>query len=285
MSEIKNVTVVGSGVLGAQIAFVTAHAGFTVTAWDINDEAVAAATKRFDAIGSQVAVELEGASAETVAAARERLSITTDVAAAVKDADLVIEAVPENLDLKRDVWAKIGAAAPADAIFCTNSSTLLPSDFADSTGAPERFLALHFANHIWIQNTAEIMPHPGTNLDLLPVIEKFALDIRMVPIVLKKQQPGYVLNTLLVPWLKAGQYLLAEGIAEPEQIDRDWKNSTGAPKGPFEVMDLVGLRTVVAVGDQPGAPEWQKKFLNIAKAMIAEGKTGVESGEGFYKYA
>ncbi|WP_115685651.1 3-hydroxyacyl-CoA dehydrogenase [Corynebacterium senegalense] len=283
--NIKNVTVLGAGVLGAQIALVTANRGFNVVSWDINDEALQAASKRFDTFGAQMVAELEDTTEESMAEARGRLSQTSDLEEAVREADLVIEAVPEKLEIKKDVWERVGKAAPAEAVFATNTSTLLPSLFAESTGSPERFLALHFANHIWLQNTAEIMPHAGTDLKYVDVLEEFAEQIGMVPVKLKKEQPGYILNTILVPFLTAGQYLLANDVAEPEDIDRDWRNSTGSPRGPFEVMDVVGLRTVLAVGKlKPNPEEWEKKFQGILEEMIADGRIGVEAGRGFFTY-
>lgn len=283
--NIKNVTVLGAGVLGAQIALVTANRGFNVVSWDINDEALQAASKRFDTFGAQMVAELEDTTEESMAEARGRLSQTSDLEEAVREADLVIEAVPEKLEIKKDVWERVGKAAPAEAVFATNTSTLLPSLFAESTGSPERFLALHFANHIWLQNTAEIMPHAGTDLKYVDALEEFAEQIGMVPVKLKKEQPGYILNTILVPFLTAGQYLLANDVAEPEDIDRDWRNSTGSPRGPFEVMDVVGLRTVLAVGKlKPNPEEWEKKFQGILEEMIADGRIGVEAGRGFFTY-
>lgn len=283
--NIKNVTVLGAGVLGAQIALVTANRGFNVVSWDINDEALQAASKRFDTFGAQMVAELEDTTEESMAEARGRLSQTSDLEEAVREADLVIEAVPEKLEIKKDVWERVGKASPAEAVFATNTSTLLPSLFAESTGSPERFLALHFANHIWLQNTAEIMPHAGTDLKYVDILEEFAEQIGMVPVKLKKEQPGYILNTILVPFLTAGQYLLANDVAEPEDIDRDWRNSTGSPRGPFEVMDVVGLRTVLAVGKlKPNPEEWEKKFQGILEEMIADGRIGVEAGRGFFTY-
>lgn len=283
--DIKNVTVLGAGVLGAQIALVTAFRGFNVVSWDINDDALAAAAKRFDAFGARIVADLDDATEESMTEGRARLTQTTDLEEAVREADLIIEAVPENIDIKRDVLGRASAAASDATIFATNTSTLLPSEFADAVSSPERFLALHFANNIWIQNTAEIMPHAGTDLKYVDVLVDFAERIGMVPVKLKKEQPGYILNTLLVPWLKAGQYLLANEIAEPADIDRDWRNSTGSPRGPFEIMDIVGLRTVLAVGRAQGnKEEWQDKFSSILEEMIAAGHIGVESGQGFYTY-
>lgn len=283
--DIQKVTVLGSGVLGAQIALVTAVRGLEVTSWDISDEAVEAAAKRFDTFGRRMAAELDDVSEEQVAQGRARLTQSTDISEAVKDADLIIEAVPESLEIKRDVWSKAGAAAPEHTIFATNTSTLLPSDFAEATGREEQFLALHFANHIWVNNTAEIMPHEGTDLKYVDVLEKFAEKIGMVPIKLKKEQSGYVLNTLLVPLLKAAQYLVGNDVAEPEDIDRNWRNSTGAPMGPFQIMDMIGLRTVQAVGKtQDSSEQWSKNFAELIDGMIQEGHIGIESGQGFFAY-
>ncbi|WIM69079.1 3-hydroxyacyl-CoA dehydrogenase [Corynebacterium breve] len=282
----NNVAVLGAGVLGAQIAFCTAHAGFNVVSWDISDEALAAAKTRFEGIAQQYNAEMPEATDQAVADALNRITLTTDLEEAAKRADLVIEAVPENIDIKRDVWSKVGAAAPEHTIFATNTSTLLPSSFADACGYPERFLALHFANHIWIQNTAEVMPHAGTRPELVDQVAAFAEQIKMVPIRLRKEQPGYVLNTLLVPFLQAGQYLFANGVADPADIDMNWRNSTGAPSGPFQIMDRVGLRTVLAVRKSHGAPSqpWEETFVKFLEDKIAEGKTGAEAGEGFYRY-
>jgi 3-hydroxybutyryl-CoA dehydrogenase len=283
MTDITNVTVLGSGVLGSQIAYQTAYAGFTVTAWDINDDAVAAANERFAALAKRYDAEVEGAKDGKSAAALERLTTTSDLAAAVADADLVIEAVPENPEIKKSTWEKVGALAPEKTIFATNSSTLLPSSFKDATGRPNKFLALHYANQIWAQNTAEIMGTADTDPEVYATVVEFATEQGMVPIEVKKEQPGYVLNTLLVPLLNAAGYLYANGIADAETIDKTWRIGTGAPRGPMEIFDIVGLTTaynVSVMGD-----EESQKFAKILKEdFIDQGKLGVATGEGFYNY-
>lgn len=283
--DIKKVAVLGAGVLGSQIALVTAIRGFEVTSWDISDEAVEAASKRFDKFGRQIVAEVEEIDEQKLAEGRERLTLSTDIAEAVKDADLVIEAVPEKLSIKQDVWSKAGAAAPEHTIFATNTSTLLPSDFAEATGREKQFLALHFANHIWKNNTAEIMPHGGTDPKYVDVLGEFAEAIGMVPIKLKKEQGGYVLNTLLVPFLEAGMYLVGNDVADPKDIDLDWRNSTGSPMGPLQTMDMIGLRTVKAVSEtRPNDAEWNKNFRKLIDDMIEKGHIGQESGQGFFSY-
>lgn len=161
-ADIKNVTVLGTGVLGSQIAFQTAYSGFQVTAYDVDERALESAKDRFHRLADRYAAEVDGAVAR-IDGTMARLAYSCDLAAAVRNADLVIEAVPERLDLKRQVYEQLGAVAPAHTIFATNSSTLLPSSMAEFTGRPERFLALHFANEIWISNTAEIMGHHRTD--------------------------------------------------------------------------------------------------------------------------
>ena len=156
-NSIERVTVLGTGVLGSQIAFQSAFKGFTVTAYDINDEVLEAAKARFEKLAETYANEVPDARDGKAREALGRLTLTSDLKAAVADADLVIEAIPEILDLKRETYQKLGELAPAKTVFATNSSTLLPSDLKDSTGRPDKFLALHFANRVWQFNTAEIM--------------------------------------------------------------------------------------------------------------------------------
>lgn len=284
---IKKVTVLGAGVLGAQIAFQAAYAGFEVVSYDINDDALAAAAKRFEALQG-VYQEQVGATIDQLSQTMARLSQSSDLIGAVSAADLIIEAVPENLDLKKQIWAQVGAAAPAHTIFLTNTSTLLPSSFADSTGAPERFLALHFANNIWVQNIVEVMGTAQTDAKYVSLTEQFAKDMGMDPVVLNKEQPRYIMNSLLVPLLDAASRLYANEVASPHQIDKVWKKATRSPKGPFEIMDIVGLRTVYAIHSanaERTGDALERQFTQKLKAeYIDQGKTGKESGQGFYDY-
>ncbi len=155
----------------------------------------------------------------------------------------MIEAVPELLELKRDVYRKLAGLAPARTIFATNSSTLLPSDLKDSTGRPDRFLAIHYANNIWAQNIAEVMGTAETDTEVFDAVVEFARNSGLEPIEIKKEKAGYVLNSLLVPLLNAAAGLLLQGVASPETIDKTWRIATGAPSGPFQIYDVVGLTT------------------------------------------
>jgi 3-hydroxybutyryl-CoA dehydrogenase len=282
----KNITVAGSGVLGSQIAYQTAFKGFNVSVYDINDEALERAKERIEKLKLRYQEDLN-ATNEEVDAAFNRMSFNSDLSKAVADADLVVEAVPELVDIKTDFYKKLGKVAPEKTIFATNSSTLLPSQFAEATGRPEKFLALHFANEIWKNNTAEIMKHPGTNESVFHDVIDFAEAIGMITLPLQKEQPGYILNSLLVPFLEAGQKLLLNGIADPETIDKTWMVATGSPKGPFAILDIVGVTTAYNIAHakgQAGVKESKKLAELLKKEYIDKGKLGTNSGEGFYKY-
>lgn len=280
---IKNVTVLGTGVLGSQIIFQTAFKGFNVTAYDIDDASLDKARQTIAGLAHRYLEDLKDITPASLDAAAGRITWSTSLAAAVKDADLVIEAVPEQIELKRKVYGELGRVAPPKTIFASNASTLLPSALADATGRPDRFLALHFANEIWLHNIAEIMGHPGTDPVVFATVVQFARDIGMVPIEIHKEKAGYVLNSLLVPFLAAASGLLVEGIAEPAAIDKTWRIGTGAPKGPFEIFDIVGLNTAYHIS-LVGSPAQQKFAQYLKENYIDKGKLGVETGEGFYVY-
>ena len=281
--SIRHVTLVGAGVLGAQIAFQTAFKGFDVSAYVPDQAALDKAGKVIGWLQRRYLQDIDGADPQALAAAAGRIRWTTDLAAAVKDADLVIEAIPEQLELKRRVYAELGRLAPATASFATNSSTLLPSAMADATGRPERFIALHFANEIWLHNVAEVMGHAGTDPEVFSTLVRFANDIGMVPVEIHKEKAGYVLNSLLVPLMSAASELLVDGIAEHEAIDRTWKIATGSPRGPFEIYDIVGLGTAFHIS-LAGGPKQQAFARLLKERYIDHGKLGVETGEGFYRY-
>ena len=283
MTDIRKVTVLGTGVLGAQIAFQTAWSGFEVTAYDISKEALDQARQRFAGLVVTYEAEVKDAAGGKAAAIPGRIRLTTDLAQAAADADLVIEAIPEVLKIKQDTYAKLGVLAPEKTIFATNSSTLLPSDIKDSTGRPDRFLALHFANSIWKFNTAEIMGTEDTSPAIFDALVAFAVDIGMVPIPIRKEKAGYVLNSLLVPFLNAAANLAAGGYADPHDVDKVWRIATGAPMGPFQIYDIVGLNTpynILSNGDENA----RKIAAWLKENYIDKGKLGRASGEGFYSY-
>lgn len=283
MKEINKVTVLGIGVLGSQIAYQTAYCDFDVVAYDIGEEALRLAEERVLNLTATYKEQVKGASIDKTDAALKRITYQMDLGLTVAQADLVIEAVPEKIELKQDIYSRIGKLAPAKAIFATNTSTLLPSDLMEYTGRPDRFLALHFANQIWIRNTAEVMGTGKTDPKVYRTVVEFASAIGMVPIELKKEHPRYLLNSLLSPWLENALELVVDGVAEPETVDKTWRIATGAPTGPFQILDIVGLRTVCNIG-AAGNDRQQRQARFLKKKYIDKGKLGLESGQGFYSY-
>ena len=225
---------------------------------------------------------------ENVCKAYENIDMTTSYQTAAEDADLIIEAIAEDPQQKIPFYQELAKHMPEKTILVTNSSTLLPSTFAKYTGRPEKYLALHFANEIWRNNTAEVMGHSQTLNQYYEEIVQFAQDINMVPLRLKKEQPGYILNSMLVPFLSAAEALYANEVADPETIDLTWKLATGAPAGPFAILDVVGLTTaynIVIMNPEAKDPNSTAgKIAAKLKEKIDAGKTGVNAGEGFYKY-
>lgn len=280
---IKNVVVAGGGVLGSQIAFQSAFTDFNVTVYGRSEDSLKRAKERLQ---PYVAIYNDfyddGQKADSVI---EKIRFTADLEKAVKDADLVIEAIPESLAAKESFYRTLSSVAPAKTIFATNSSTFIPSQFVDYVSQPERLLAIHFANQIWANNTAEIMGHAGTNAQYMDDLVQFAKNIRMVPFRLNKEQHGYLLNSLLVPFLEAGQKLWADEVADPQTIDKAWMIATGAPMGPFAILDVIGLNTPynLALAQAKDNPI-EEKIAALLKERIDQNEMGLATQKGFYEY-
>jgi len=284
--QINNVTVFGAGTLGGQVAFQTAFSGFRVVQYDISEDSLAAARERHRAFGRLFVKR--GASEAAVADALRRITYSSDLAAAVQEADLTSESIPEDIALKKRFYRELAGLAPPHTIFTTNTSSFLPSDFAEASGRPARFLALHFANNIWAANVGEVMGHPGTDPLVYERVLQFAREIGMVPIPIKKEQNGYVLNTLLIPWLSAAMELVVNGVATPRDVDRTWMIGMRVAMGPFGIADIIGLETAYHVEHYWGGRLNDERRLRNAAFLkeqyVDRGNLGVKTGEGFYTY-
>ena len=284
---IKNVTIAGAGTLGSQVAWQTAFKGFNVTVYDAFEKGIERG-KQFHQQYANVFLKTRGISQSKIEKTFARLSYTTNLAEAVKDADLISESIPEDLDIKKAFYIELSKLAPEKTIFTTNSSTLLPSQYAVETGRPEKFLALHFANWIWDANIGEVMGHPNTDSKYFDKVIEFAKDIGMVPIPIHKEQHGYVINSLLGPLLQAAGNLLVNEISDFETIDKTWMITSGTKMGPCAIMDMVGLETVYNIEKL-----WSERLndkLGFARAeyfkknFVDKNKLGMKTREGFYTY-
>ena len=287
MITINTVTVAGSGVLGSQIAFQSAYEGYHVTLYDINDSVLEKAKEKLGLLQTSYMNDL-GATKSNVDDAVGRIKMTSDLARSVANADLMIEAIPENVEIKKAFYEKLAACAPEKTIFASNSSTLLPSQFANFTGRPAKFLNLHFANQIWVHNTAEIMGHPGTDPDVFAAVAAFAKGMGMIVLPLKKEQPGYILNSLLIPMLTAALELLVRDVADIETIDKTWMVATGTKMGPFAILDVVGITTAYNINKnmaQATKDPLHQMITDYLKIHFIDlGKLGAATGQGFYTY-
>lgn len=311
----KNITVMGGGVLGTQIAFQTAYSGFNVTIWLRSKGSIERTKPKLEAVKKSYidAIKLmasrdgksinnwcrgivgknefnEKECLKKVEDAFKNIKLELDINKALKGADLVIESMTEDVKAKKDLYLEIAPLLDDKTIVVTNSSTMLPSKLAKYTGRPEKFLSLHFANSIWKNNTAEVMRHSKTEEKYFNEVMKFAENINMIALPLQKEKSGYLLNSMLIPLLFSGLDLYVNGISDPESIDKAWTLGTGSPKGPFQILDTVGLKTaheiVLMYVKIPSflAPYNFKDMEKLLRKYIDEGKLGMSSGEGFYKY-
>ena len=287
----KTVCVAGGGVLGSQIAFQAAYCGFDVTIWLRSEGSIGRTQPKIDHVREEYIAAIEGMTDGTG-------EWCAGLAEAVADADLVIESMAEDTQAKIDFYKKLAPVLPQKTVIVTNSSTLLPSTFAKYTGRPEKYLSLHFANSIWKNNMTEVMAQDQTDKRYFDELVDFANDIRMLALPVNKEKNGYLLNSMLVPWLLSGLDLYVSGVSDPKSIDLAWTRGTGAPKGPFRVFDTVGIQTAYNIVMQyqkvPGLvspllkkmmmPYNFKAMASVLKKMLDEGKLGESSGEGFFKY-
>jgi 3-hydroxybutyryl-CoA dehydrogenase len=287
-SHLDRLTVLGAGVLGGQIGWHSAFMGKTVVIYGPRPAALEKATIAHDALAHVYKAEL-GASDADIAATRARLTMSSDLESSVAHADFVIESVPEIPETKTQVYREMAALLPPHALVATNSSTLLARDFAEATGRPAKFCALHFANLIWRLNVAEIMAHPGTARETLTAVTHFAIEIGMVPIPVRKESNGYVLNGWFTPLLRAAAALVVNGVATPEDVDRTYMIvNRGCAMGPCGAMNMVGMKTCYDVAQYWGMVANDAQALRNAaffkERFLDKGLQGMLGGEGFYKY-
>ena len=307
--EIQNVTVAGGGILGSQIAFQAAYIGYNVVVYDIAPETVkprlgqwcdcylmAMEKMKTDpasfcggfAKSRDIALEQVNELEQNVHNAYDNIVVSSDLKECVSDADLLVEAVVEDVEVKKQFYREAAGLLPERTLIASNSSTYIPSMFAEATGRPEKFIAMHYSNHIWKMNVTEIMHHPGTAPETIDTAVSFAESLHMIPIRLNKEQPGYIMNSLLIPLMYAGISLYANGVADAETIDKTWRLATGAPYGPLMMTDAIGMGTTYNIikpyqkaSDDDGTLE---KVLGLLSGYMAEGKTGMDAGEGFHRY-
>ena len=271
--------------MGAQIGLQCATHGYDVWLVDTADEALeragAMCTKVLD-----TQLEKGQITAEQQEAFLGRIHSATEMREAASKADLVFEAVPERLELKREVFGRLDAICPEHTILATNSSSIRVSAIEDATTRPDRVLNTHFYPPVWQRTIVELMRGTQTSNETNDRVSRFARGIGMTPLIVRKESTGFLFNRVWRAIKKECLHLVDEGVASHEDVDRAWMIALGSPAGPFGLMDMVGLDVVRDIemvyygesGDESDAPP--KLLLD----KIAKGELGVKTGKGFYAY-
>ena len=286
LKDIKKVLILGAGTMGQQIGFICAMHGYHVALYDISDEILKASLKRMEKLGSSWFVRINRITEEQLKETMGRITITSDAKVAAKDTDIISESVPEDPKLKGKIFAQFNELCSKHTIFTTNTSLLLPSVFAEATGRPEKFAALHF-HDVRTTNIVDVMPHPGTDPAVTQLVHDFAVSIGQVPIMLHRENNGYVFNTMISNLFTSALSLVTRDVASIEDVDRSWMGVTHMPMGPFGIMDQIGLKTVWTITDY-----WARKTKDtlaqanaaLLKQYVDRGELGAKTKKGFYSY-
>jgi 3-hydroxybutyryl-CoA dehydrogenase len=278
-AKIRKVAVIGAGNQGPKIAYRCTISGIETVLYDKFSKALDGGKRRLMEYLDQ---EL---SVEEAAEARTRLGFTLNLAEAVEDVDLVIEAVPENVSLKRQVWSEIDALAPLKALICTNSSCLPCSRLADATSRPEKAFNVNFSDPVH-DDLVEVMKGVTTSDETFIAAIGFIRSLKMVAIVTYKEIMGFSFNRIWRAVKREALHLVDEGFSNYEDVDRAWMLEFGTPYGPFGLMDIIGLDVVRDIEEYyyQDSRDERDTLPKLLHDMIAEGRLGVKSGRGFYEY-
>jgi 3-hydroxybutyryl-CoA dehydrogenase len=285
VSEIKKVTVFGAGTMGNQIAFRTAKSGYEVTLHDVSAEQLAKARELFSTLLAKGQREKENASSDAQSI-MGRISFSDNLEEAVKDSDLVCESIYENIQAKTDLFTKLGKACPEKTIITTNSSSFLPSMFAEASGRPDRFLAFHF-HELTRSSIVDLMVHPSTSKAAIDALFSFAKSIGQIPVLIEKESVGYIFNRMLGAINDAAIDLVLDGVASVEEVDRCWMGVNHQPIGPFGQIDRIGLDTLLSINSfwaENLNDDLKRRRVGLLKSYVEKGRTGVKAGKGFYDY-
>lgn len=282
--EIKKVGVVGCGLMGSGITEVCARSGYDVVVREVNDELLQKGLERIRASMSK-GVSRGKLSQEEMDAALARIKGTTSMED-FADCDIVIEAVVENLDVKKQVFAELDRITPPYAILASNTSSLCITEMAAVTRRPDKVLGLHFFNPVPVMPLLEMVRTILTSDETMETARRFGESLGKT-IVVAKDSPGFIVNALLVPYLLDAVRMLETGYATREDIDTAIKLGLNHPMGPFTLMDFIGLDTILFIADAMYEELKDPRYAAppLLRRMVIAGKLGRKTGEGFYKYS
>lgn len=281
--KVKHISIIGSGVMGRGIAYVSAMGGFTTTLIDVNGQALQSAEKEINSIFEK-GLKRGKLTEQQAALGQAKLSYTTNLAEGVSNADLIIEAVPEKRDIKKSVFEQMEKYAPSTCYFATNTSTMSPTEIASYAGRPERTIAMHFFNPVHRMKLVEIVRGLETNDETAQLIREVAEQMGKETVVIN-EFPGFVTSRISALVGNEAFYMLQEGLGTPEEIDKAIKLGLNYPMGPFELVDLVGLdvrlNNLRYLHEKLGE---KYRPAPLLEQYVQAGRLGRKSGRGVYDY-
>jgi enoyl-CoA hydratase/3-hydroxyacyl-CoA dehydrogenase len=283
--KVKNITVLGSGVMGHGIAQVSATAGYNVVLRDIKKEFLDKAMEKIKWSIDKL-VSKEKISKEEGDSIFSRITPIVDLGDAVKDAELIIEVVPEIMDLKKKVYEELDKVAAPEVIFASNTSTLPITEIANTTSRPEKFIGIHFFNPPQLMKLVEVIPGEKTSQEVTDLTLEYVKSVNKVAVVCRKDVPGFIINRLFIPMVHEACFLKDRIGATLEEIDSAVKFKLGFPMGIFELADFTGMDVIHKATTEMYLRD--KKVINphpLVEKMFDDKKLGQKSGEGYYKYS
>jgi len=284
MADMGHVVVVGAGTMGSQIALQTAYSGrYDVTLVDADQAQLDRALEQNRKLVAR-GVEKGRLTPEQAEAALHRVRTSTDLAGGASQADLVIEAVFENLEVKRQVFEELERSAPAQAVLASNSSTIAISRLAQLTSSPERCCNLHFFHPVTVMQLCEVVRGPQTSDQTVEIAMEFVRSIDRVPVLINKEIHGFIVNRILFAAAEEAMRLLEGGYASAHDIDTAVKKGLNWPMGPFELLDFSGLDIFYGALEDRARLEGGKGAPKVLKDKIDQGHLGRRTGLGFFEY-
>jgi len=283
--SVKNITVLGSGVMGHGIAQVAATAGYNIVLRDIKQEFLDKAMEKISWSLDKL-VTKEKISKEQRDDIFSRITPVVELNEAVKDAELVIEVVPEIMDLKKQVYAELDKAAKPEVVFASNTSTLPITEIANTTSRPDKFIGIHFFNPPQLMKLVEVIPGEKTSQEITDLTREFVKSVNKEAVLCRKDVPGFIINRLFIPMVHEACYLQDRTGASLEEIDSAVKFRLGFPMGIFELADFTGMDVIHKATVEMHLRD--KKVINphtTVEKMFDEKRLGQKSGEGYYKYS
>ncbi len=282
--EIKKVGILGAGTMGAGIAQISAEAGYQVILVDVVADVAANAFKKMQKNWAK-AVEKGKKSAEDIEQYNALIAVGTDLDV-FAECDMIIEAIIENIDIKKSVFAQLDQVCKPEAILATNTSALSITEIAAATKRPSQVVGMHFFNPVPVMRLVEVIPGTETTEATVQATVDLCKTIKKDPIV-AKESPGFIVNRILVPYINEAAIAYQEGVASAEDIDRAMKLGAGMPMGPLALCDLVGIDVVLMICEyywkEFGDPKYRPSLA--FKQKVRAGHLGMKTGKGFFDYS